>query len=323
MPESTCTHDGCNSPCFCRSWCTKHYRRWYKANRDQASSKNPGAQCAIDGCRKPARARGWCPMHYSRWKKHGDPLVVRHKHDGHIPQPCSREGCEQRNYARGLCRQHYNAAPDQQAKAKQHRARPDVRARRREQDRDRAATRSEYKITWQRRKAWPRWAAEWEDRRRLEDLEELSERAAQRQRRIARATRPLPGPRRWVAGQCLACAEPWVDCQGRKPSGYCKRCQDRRWAADSRHKRRAWKLSAAVVEVVSPDVVFRRDAYRCQICKRKTHGTVPALTAPTLDHIVPLKHGGEHSYRNTQCACFSCNCRKGAHAANDQLRLLA
>jgi 5-methylcytosine-specific restriction endonuclease McrA len=114
-----------------------------------------------------------------------------------------------------------------------------------------------------------------------------------------------------------------VDYTARQPSGYCNRCQDRRWAADSRHKRRAWKAKANVVDVISPDVVFKRDGYRCQICQRKTRGTFPNLMAPTIDHIVPLALGGDHSYLNVQCACFGCNSRKGAHGAGDQLRLVA
>jgi 5-methylcytosine-specific restriction endonuclease McrA len=75
--------------------------------------------------------------------------------------------------------------------------------------------------------------------------------------------------------------------------------------------------------VISPDEVFKRDGYRCQLCGIKTRGMVPNPKAPTVDHIVPLAHGGDHSFLNVQCACFACNSRKGASAANDQLRLVA
>jgi 5-methylcytosine-specific restriction endonuclease McrA len=69
--------------------------------------------------------------------------------------------------------------------------------------------------------------------------------------------------------------------------------------------------------------VFIRDKWRCQLCGVKTpkrlRGTTKA-NAPELDHIIPLSKGGEHSKRNTQCACRKCNGEKGARELG-QLRL--
>ncbi len=44
--------------------------------------------------------------------------------------------------------------------------------------------------------------------------------------------------------------------------------------------------------------------------------------AGTIDHIIPLSQGGEHSYKNTQLACFECNCKKGDRGipGGEQLR---
>ncbi len=70
--------------------------------------------------------------------------------------------------------------------------------------------------------------------------------------------------------------------------------------------RRARKR-AAFVEVVDPMVVFVRDRWTCGICR------LPVRSSEAqLDHVVPLARGGEHSYKNTQCAHASCNARKGA-----------
>jgi 5-methylcytosine-specific restriction endonuclease McrA len=79
------------------------------------------------------------------------------------------------------------------------------------------------------------------------------------------------------------------------------------------------------VENVDPIQVFIRDGWKCQLCgvhtPRRYRGTCKP-TAPELDHIVTLADGGEHSYRNTQCACRSCNNKKGSNSSG-QMRLIA
>lgn len=50
--------------------------------------------------------------------------------------------------------------------------------------------------------------------------------------------------------------------------------------------------------------ILRRDNFTCQYCGRKT-----ALL--TLDHIVPRRSGGGHSWLNLVAACPPCNRRKG------------
>lgn len=72
----------------------------------------------------------------------------------------------------------------------------------------------------------------------------------------------------------------------------------------------------ATVEQVSRAEVYERDKGRCHIChkhvpKRKWH----------LDHLLPLAHGGEHSYRNVAVSCPRCNMSKGTGKLPSQLRL--
>ncbi|MGK2903149.1 MAG: HNH endonuclease [Mycobacterium sp.] len=73
------------------------------------------------------------------------------------------------------------------------------------------------------------------------------------------------------------------------------------------------KLAEVVVEEVLHSVVFERDRYTCMLCGIKCDPEAGrwASNLPTLDHIIPLAHGGEHSYGNTQTLCRRCNCRKG------------
>lgn len=68
--------------------------------------------------------------------------------------------------------------------------------------------------------------------------------------------------------------------------------------------------------------VFMRDGLRCKICGKKLRmdKQVPHPLAPTIDHIIPLSKGGEHSYLNVRSAHFQCNTKRGANSTgNDQL----
>jgi 5-methylcytosine-specific restriction endonuclease McrA len=52
--------------------------------------------------------------------------------------------------------------------------------------------------------------------------------------------------------------------------------------------------------------VFLRDRYICQYCQIP----VNKKTA-TLDHILPISHGGKTQWENTCCSCIKCNSKKG------------
>jgi 5-methylcytosine-specific restriction endonuclease McrA len=67
---------------------------------------------------------------------------------------------------------------------------------------------------------------------------------------------------------------------------------------------------------VSRMEVFDRDNYTCQYCGCQA-GEL------TLDHVIPRKRGGEHSWENVVSACASCNRRKGGNTpAEAGMRLL-
>jgi predicted nucleic acid-binding Zn ribbon protein len=73
-------------------------------------------------------------------------------------------------------------------------------------------------------------------------------------------------------------------------------------------------------EHVSRVGVFRRDGWRCQLCRKKVlkkakrnkHTRKLHPRTASLDHIVPMSKGGPHAEANVQCACLACNVRKNA-----------
>ena len=100
-------------------------------------------------------------------------------------------------------------------------------------------------------------------------------------------------------------------------------CEKRRRRRINDPIRRARKRKATV-ERFDPLEILERDKWRCHICGIKTpkrlRGTFEP-NAPELDHIIPLVAGGEHSRKNTACACRACNIRKGGKPLG-QMRMI-
>lgn len=140
---------------------------------------------------------------------------------------------------------------------------------------------------------------------------------AKRARERRRQRRQAQGPIR-----CGDCGEAEVAFPARK----CAACLEVTAKAARRRakgNRRARHAGATVVECIWLPIIAERDGYRCGLCRRRVNMTlkVPHSKAPTLDHIVPLTKGGDHSKANTQLAHFLCNSRKGDRVGDIQLAL--
>lgn len=162
--------------------------------------------------------------------------------------------------------------------------------------------------------------------------------AAHRRRAIAsvaselsRWGKPRPVPsrlaamRRWrerAEAPCRACGAKvgWQRTRiypARTCSVECFESTPEQRSAKRRHRalRDARKRNGALTEGFDPLAVLRRDGWRCYICGVSTPQHLRGTwenNAPEVDHIIPLAAGGEHSMRNTACACRRCNAAKGA-----------
>lgn len=122
---------------------------------------------------------------------------------------------------------------------------------------------------------------------------------------------------------CKECGKAFAPEYGTKLRAFCSKvCGQKSIRRTARKKERA-RLRGAKVEAVNPTTVFDRDCWKCQHCGSKTPRKLRGSyddRAPEIDHIIPLAHGGEHSYRNTQCLCRACNAAK-SDGPGGQLRL--
>lgn len=101
--------------------------------------------------------------------------------------------------------------------------------------------------------------------------------------------------------------------------------KDRLWAKRNPEKiranqevRRARKRDA-FIEHVSYEVLRERDGDDCCICHSPIDFTLkdrdPMMVS--LEHVVPLSRGGEHSYANTALSHLRCNLSKGAKTLDE------
>lgn len=72
---------------------------------------------------------------------------------------------------------------------------------------------------------------------------------------------------------------------------------------------RARNAGVDVVEIFDREEIFHRDDWTCHLCGCRTDPAAGPFdpTFPTVDHVVPLSQGGEHSKANAKTACFACN----------------
>lgn len=92
--------------------------------------------------------------------------------------------------------------------------------------------------------------------------------------------------------------------------------------SDSSARARARKYGTKL-ETVEARRVFERDRWICQLCGRKINRMVsaPHPMSASLDHILPISRGGDHTYANTQLAHLRCNIAKG-NRGSGQLALI-
>lgn len=110
---------------------------------------------------------------------------------------------------------------------------------------------------------------------------------------------------------------------GRKPWSGSKAAHKRYYQANKEKylnytaRRRAWKTNQSLPhERVSRKEIFKRDNFICHLCKKKVK-----TEQLSIDHLIPLSQGGQHTYGNLATAHLLCNQRRGVNHRPAQLRL--
>lgn len=125
------------------------------------------------------------------------------------------------------------------------------------------------------------------------------------------------------------CDIPWKPCEGCGAIGsffhsrrFCQECRDEKLRARYRRKNAARRGAKVKGHDFTLKEVGDRDGWRCHLCRRRVNPSIanPDPRAPTIDHLVPIAHGGIDELANVALAHRSCNCARGARGLA-QLRL--
>jgi len=236
---------------------------------------------------------------------------------------CSVDGCTRTHRARGLCSTHYNQAnytADQRHAKTMARCTwcgvEHVKEKGRERRYGGLFCSLACRDFWRKATGTnPEPTAE----ARRRGLEVRNGRRSLAIRKLARAERGTTGTSTWVAGLCHWCRTPFVSVPTMYLGQYCSdRCKSRAKAS----RRRAVTRGAYHEPYVRADI-FRRDHWRCHICRRPTRKreVVPHPLAPVVDHLVPLAEGGDDTAANVATAHFMCNSIKRECGGGEQLAL--
>jgi 5-methylcytosine-specific restriction endonuclease McrA len=91
----------------------------------------------------------------------------------------------------------------------------------------------------------------------------------------------------------------------------------RRWDNEAHRRHRARKKNAPVVEHFSLKEIAVRDGWRCHLCAGRV-----TQENWSMDHLIPLSKGGDHTRVNVALAHRLCNSRRSSGVIPAQLRLV-
>jgi len=293
MGERTCSVDGCErTDRLKRGMCVPHYVRFMKYGQTE-SPPRAHRLCSVESCGRKHAGRGWCRLHYERVKNTGSLELSTAP-----PKLCTIDGCGEPatddGAARGWCRHHYGrwyrhgdplGIPLPPA--------PVVGVEPCTVD---GCLDLVFARSWCIRH-YTRWL------RRGDPLARLRGEVRDGRRVCARCKK-----------------DKLIDEFG---GSYCRPCNvqaqatsrasnpEPDWRAAARRRAR---MNAVPHEDFDRVEIFERDAWICQICSTPVDRERPwrKPNSPSLDHIVPIARGGEHTRANAQTACLRCNMRKGA-----------
>ena len=343
--KAQCSVTGCTKKVLARDYCDVHYQRFMKHGIDGIhgkvikkcaycqvelvlSVKNAKRKycskecekneiiknspiCRVDGCESKVKVKKTqlCGMHQTRYRNHGDVSESKRVSKYASDALCFIEGCSKKPLAKGMCNRHYTLY-------KIHG--------------DPEGGRYVYKI----RKAithddGTRTCSECEERKPIGDFHK-DKNASDGYRSKCKACR-LKSVKNWYKKNHEVQLEKHRKSYKRdvekirtRDNERYERDREKRiaLATEHSHRRKARKLNTVVEKGISVLSLKKRHGTKCHYCQKemdfsKGVGRKFNSDMATIEHLIPLARGGEHTFANTVLACRFCNISRGAKSQED------
>lgn len=305
------------------------------------------ATCSVESCPNPSFARGWCRPHYNVWHATGsldltkkcrdcDARIVRSRTSKTRCEPCIEADTLARNAARRAAYVPLELPPPicQDCGAGVPRRSPSGRPKRCDDCRKQEATRASRSYVG---KVSATTRAHFAAHGRPSTCGCCGGNIANRMTGLIRRTcdsckaaglkAPFTvSPLKSRDFNCEDCGAVFSTLAYGTVPTRCAPCRVKAQRARLRrfkYLRRARQRSARAERFLCQEI-FERDRWQCGICRKPIDSTLgyPDPKSVSLDHIVPVSQGGEHTRANVRASHLSCNLKRGARGGNEQLMLI-
>lgn len=285
--NSTCNALKCQNKPVANNLCRKHW--------NQERKKLLGS-CSEKGCTNPVKAKGLCTTHYDRRRSETKPI-------------CKVEGCEKNQHVKEMCNQHYimwKKHGDPLAGA----YRMPFKKAIDHKDGTRTCTRCKERLpntSFHKDKRATDGLRAMCKKCRIEHVKDWYQENVDERRTKQTARRRAN-----------------VEVERKKDNERYERDREKRiaLATEHSHRRKARKLNTVVEKGISILALKKRHGTKCYYCSKemdfnKGVGRKFNNDMATIEHLIPLARGGEHTFTNTVLACRFCNISRGAKSQEE------
>lgn len=285
--DSTCHVLDCQNKPVANNLCQKHW--------NQERKKELGS-CSEEGCTNPVKAMGLCTTHYD-------------KRRGETKSPCIVEGCTKNQHVKEMCNQHYlmwKKHGDPLAGA----YRMPFKKAINHQDGTRTCTRCQERLpnsSFHKDKGASDGLRAMCKKCRIKNVKDWYQENIDERRTKQTAKRRAN-----------------VEVERQRDNERYERDREKRiaLATEHSHRRKARKLNTVIEKGISILSLKKRHGTECYYCGKemdfkKGVGRKFNNDMATIEHLIPLARGGEHTFANTVLACRFCNISRGAKSQED------
>lgn len=303
-----CEVEDCSIQSSMSIYCEYHYARFKKTGSPTTPLKKnrhpKGVPCLFENCKGKVVSFGYCAVHYGRLKKYGDVNTFKKVSKYTQTDICKVDGCKNQMKAKEMCNKHY--------------------------------------LMWKKHGDPNGGKYEMKVRKAI-DHDDGTRTCSQCEQRLPinefHKDKTATGGRRSKCKGCrIGLVKDWYQVNKERQSGrerkrrrtnvekYAEKealryIKDREkrigLATEHSHRRKARKLKTVIEKGISKSALKKKFGTKCYYCEKEMDFSVGVgrkfnRDMATIEHLIPLARGGEHTWENTVLACRHCNISKNA-----------